>query len=80
MRPSMASVLDLEHHGSTLPADASGRPAFFRFRATENLLLLLDVDLLADSVQPSTAHRASPQDTASTWELPGPASFVSSGD
>ena len=46
----------------------------------ENLLLLLDVDLLADSLQPVGPSRAFPEETAPTWALPGRAAFVLSGE
>ena len=46
----------------------------------ENLLLLLDVDLLADSLQPVGPSRAFPQETVPTWALPGRAAFVLSGE
>ena len=46
----------------------------------ENLLLLLDVELLADSIQPKSSTRAFPQDTLPVWGLPGSAPFVLSGN
>ena len=51
-----------------------------RAATAENLLLLLDVELLADHVQPKSSARAFPQDTLPTWGMPGPAPFVLSGE
>ena len=50
-----------------------------RANTAENILLLLDVELLADHVQPKSATRAFPQDTLPAWGTPSPAPFVLSG-
>ncbi|CAE7496001.1 unnamed protein product [Symbiodinium sp. KB8] len=50
-----------------------------RAHTAENILLLLDVELLADHVQPKSSTRAFPQDTLPTWGQPSPAPFVLSG-
>ncbi|CAE7613083.1 CYB2, partial [Symbiodinium sp. KB8] len=50
-------------------------------RATaDNILLLLDVELLADCVQPKCTTRAFPQDTLPVWADPGQAPFVMTGE
>ena len=50
-----------------------------RQATAENLLLLLDVELLAEHVQPRSQTRAFPQDTLPVWSTPGQAPFVLSG-
>ena len=50
-------------------------------RATaDNMLLLLDVELLADHVQPKSVLRAFPQDSLPVWSRPGSAPIVLTGE
>ncbi|CAE7415834.1 unnamed protein product [Symbiodinium sp. CCMP2592] len=50
-----------------------------RSSTADNMLLLLDVDLLADTYQPCRPARAFPQDDAPVWTCPGRLAFAISG-
>ncbi|CAE7441316.1 unnamed protein product [Symbiodinium sp. CCMP2592] len=50
-----------------------------RSSTADNMLLLLDVDLLADTYQPCRPARAFPQDDAPVWTCPGRMAFAISG-
>ena len=51
-----------------------------RRNTADNILLLLDVELLADHIQPKSMARAFPQDKPPVWVDPGKAAFVITGD
>ena len=66
---------------ATVKAWASLDDADHLRRATaDNILLLLDVELLADHAQPKSMARAFPQDNPPAWADPGKAAFVITGD
>ena len=65
---------------ATVRAWASSSLASDLLQATaDNILLLLDVELLADHIQPAPQSRTFPQEAVPGWKDPGRASFVLSG-